>query len=62
MMVIHLRVLYNGRKNLISGKSKKKILVSRTCAKAEYKTMEVATGELIWLKQVIGELKIEENI
>ncbi|WVZ14769.1 hypothetical protein V8G54_012335 [Vigna mungo] len=37
--------------NLISGKSKNKILVSRTCAKAEYKKMEVATGELIWLKQ-----------
>ena len=43
--------------NLISWKSKKQDVVSRSSAKAEYRAMTLATCELIWLKQLLQELK-----
>ena len=35
-------------------------MVVRSSAEAEYKAMALATCELIWLKQLIRELKFEE--
>lgn len=44
--------------NLISWKSKKQTIVARSSAKAEYLAMALATCELIWLRQLLQELKI----
>ena len=38
-------------------KSKKQSVVARSSAEAEYRAMALATCELIWLKQLISELK-----
>ena len=46
--------------NLISWKSKKQNVVARSSAEAEYRAMAMATCELIWLKQLLKELQIEE--
>ena len=43
--------------NLISWKSKKQDVVARSSAEAEYRAMTLATCELIWIKQLIHELK-----
>jgi len=45
------------RDNLISWKSKKQIVVARSSSIAEYRAMTFATYELIWLKQLLKELK-----
>ena len=42
--------------NLISWKSKKQDVVTRSSVKAEYRAMTLATCELIWLKHVLQEL------
>ncbi|XP_070014867.1 secreted RxLR effector protein 161-like [Nicotiana sylvestris] len=46
--------------NLISWKSKKQYVVVRSSAEAEYRAMTLATCELIWLKQLLQELKCVE--
>ena len=47
--------------NLISWKSKKQDVVTRSSAKAKYRVMALATCELIWLKQLFQELRIGKN-
>lgn len=43
--------------NLVSWKSKKQSVVSRSSAEAEYRAMANATCELVWIKQLLEELK-----
>ncbi|OIS98281.1 putative mitochondrial protein [Nicotiana attenuata] len=43
--------------NLVSWKSKKQNVVARSSAKAEYRAMAMATCELVWVKQLLKELK-----
>ena len=43
--------------NLISWKSKKQDMVARSSAKAKYRAMALATCELVWLKQLLQELR-----
>ena len=45
------------RGNLISWKSKKQDVVARSNAEAENRAMALATSELIWLKQLLQELR-----
>ncbi|XP_031101938.1 uncharacterized protein LOC116005841 [Ipomoea triloba] len=44
--------------NLVSWKSKKQNVVARSSAEAEYRAMELGTCELIWVKQLLIELKL----
>ena len=44
----------------MSWKSKKQNVVARSSAESEYRAMETATYELIWLKQLLGELKFDK--
>ncbi|XP_070020020.1 secreted RxLR effector protein 161-like [Nicotiana sylvestris] len=46
--------------NLVSWKSKKQNVVAWCSAEAEYRTMAMATCELIWIKQLLKELKFGE--
>ena len=46
--------------NIISWKSKKQNVVARSSAEAEYKAMALVTCELIWIKQLLQELKFCE--
>ncbi|XP_031288153.1 secreted RxLR effector protein 161-like [Pistacia vera] len=46
--------------NLMSWKSKKQVVVAQSSAEAKYRAMALATCELIWLKQLIQELKFVE--
>ncbi|RVX17092.1 Retrovirus-related Pol polyprotein from transposon RE2 [Vitis vinifera] len=47
--------------NLISWKSKKQDVVVRSSAKAEYRAMDLATCELIWLKHLLRELRFGKD-
>ncbi|WMV13499.1 hypothetical protein MTR67_006884 [Solanum verrucosum] len=47
--------------NLVSWKSKKQSLVARCSAEAEYRATVVATCELVWIKQLLRELKFGET-
>ena len=47
--------------NLISWKGKKRDVVVRSNAEAEYQAMDLATCELIWLKQLLQELRFGKN-
>ena len=46
--------------NLVSWKSKKQNVVARSSAEAEYRAMVIASQELIWLKQLLQELRFGE--
>ena len=56
---LRYRVFIRG--NLISWKSKKQDVVARSSAKAEYRTMTLATCELIWLKHLLKELRFGKD-
>ena len=43
--------------NLISWRTKKQDVVARSSAEAEYQVMTLATYELIWLKQLLQEVR-----
>ncbi|KAF3659003.1 Endoribonuclease Dicer -like protein 3b [Capsicum annuum] len=47
--------------NVVSWKSKKQSMVARSSAEAEYLAMVVATCELVWIKQLLRELKVGET-
>ena len=47
--------------NLISWKSKKQDVVARSRAEAEYRSMALATCELIWLKQLLQDLRFGKD-
>ncbi|CAA7029182.1 unnamed protein product [Microthlaspi erraticum] len=48
-------------KSFISWKSKKHHTVSRSSMKAENRSMALATCELIWLNQLLADMKRKEN-
>lgn len=48
--------------NLVSWKSKKQDVIARSSAEAEYRAMALAIFELIWLKQLIQELKFTKVV
>ncbi|KOM28000.1 hypothetical protein LR48_Vigan477s002700 [Vigna angularis] len=47
--------------NLVSWKSKKQNVVARSSAEAEYRSMALTTCELVWIRQLLQELKFCEN-
>ncbi|WVZ05061.1 hypothetical protein V8G54_018407 [Vigna mungo] len=57
--IIGYCVLLGG--NLVSWKSKKQSVFARSSAKAEYRSMALTTCELVWIKQLLQELKFCEN-
>ena len=48
--------------NLIFWKSKKQNVVVRFSAEAEYKTIAMTTCQLVWLKQLVGELAETQSL
>ena len=47
--------------NLISWKNKKQDVVARSSAEAEYRVTTLTTCELIWLKQLLQELRFGKD-
>ena len=48
--------------NLISWKSKKQSVVSRSSAKSEYKAMTQSVCEIMWIRQLLMEVGIETSV
>ncbi|XP_022033096.1 uncharacterized mitochondrial protein AtMg00810-like [Helianthus annuus] len=48
--------------NLVSWKSKKQSTVSRSSAEAEYRSMCAATCEVMWISNLLKELKVDVNL
>lgn len=44
--------------NLIAWSSKKQVLVARSTAEAEYRSMAHATSELLWVQSLLSELEV----
>ncbi|KAL1190136.1 Retrovirus-related Pol polyprotein from transposon RE2 [Cardamine amara subsp. amara] len=47
--------------NLVTWKSKKQKVISRSSAEAEYRAMANTTGELVWLKALLKDLGVESS-
>jgi hypothetical protein len=47
--------------NLVSWRSKKQPILSRLIAEAEYRAMSISLCELLWLKNLLSELKLSTN-
>ena len=47
--------------NLVSWRSKKQEVVARSTAEAEYRAMALALSEMIWLKNLLVELRVMRN-
>jgi hypothetical protein len=47
--------------NLVTWKSKKQNVVARSSAEPEYRAMTSTTSELIWIKQLLGDMKIDHT-
>jgi hypothetical protein len=47
--------------NLVSSRSKKQAVVSRSTAEAEHRAMALAVREMIWLKGLLKELQVLKN-
>lgn len=46
---------------MVSWKSKKQMVVARSSAKAKYRAVAKAVIELVWMKQLLGELGFPIN-
>jgi len=47
--------------NLVSWKSKKQSVVSRSTAEAEYRAMALGVAEMLWLRTLLIELKMDQG-
>ena len=47
--------------NLVIWRSKKQPVVSHSTAEAEYRAMSQSLSELLWIKNLLFELKLQEN-
>jgi hypothetical protein len=47
--------------NLVSWRSKKQLVVAKSTAEAEYKAMALSLCEMMWLKRLLGDLKVLRN-
>ncbi|XP_020243647.1 uncharacterized protein LOC109821901 [Asparagus officinalis] len=47
--------------NLVSWKSKKQFVVARSTTEAEYRAMALRVAELMWLKSMLVELKLDQG-
>jgi hypothetical protein len=47
--------------NLVSWKSKKQSVVARSTAEAEYRAMDLSVAEIIWLRSIFVELKMNQG-
>jgi hypothetical protein len=47
--------------NLVSWKSKKQTVVARSTAEAEYRAMALGVAEILWLRALLVELKIDQR-
>jgi hypothetical protein len=48
-------------RNLVTWRSKKHNIVARSSAEAEHRALASTTSELIWIKQLLGELEIKHQ-
>ncbi|GKA58392.1 hypothetical protein Tco_0757580 [Tanacetum coccineum] len=49
-------------KNLVSWKSKKQSMLSKSSAKAEYRAINSVTCEVIWIIKILAELNIDTSL
>jgi hypothetical protein len=47
--------------NLVTWKNKKQNVVARSSAEAEYRAMASTASELIWIKQLLGDMKTDHT-
>ena len=47
--------------NLVSWRSKKQEVVARSTAEAEYRAMALSVSEMIWMKDLLSELRVWRN-